>query len=52
MKPLACIARSSASPLTSHRSHAQIAGAIGKPLPSPDLPAGTISVRVVAGRSR
>lgn len=28
---------------------AQIAAAIGKPLPSPDLPAGTISVRVVAG---
>ena len=30
-------------------AHAQVAGAIGKPLSSPDLPAGTISVRVVAG---
>lgn len=30
-------------------AHAQIAAAIGKPLPSPDLPAGTVSVRVVAG---
>jgi hypothetical protein len=28
---------------------AQIAAAIGKPLPSPDLPGGTISVRIVAG---
>jgi hypothetical protein len=28
---------------------AQIAAAIGRPLPSPDLPAGTVSVRVVAG---
>jgi hypothetical protein len=28
---------------------AQIAAAIGKPLPSPDLPPGEISVRVVAG---
>jgi hypothetical protein len=30
-------------------AHAQIAGAIGKPLPSPDLEVGTVSVRVVAG---
>jgi len=30
-------------------AHAQIAAAIGKPLPSPDLPGGTVSVRVVAG---
>ena len=30
-------------------ARAQVAGAIGKPLASPDLPAGTISVRVVAG---
>lgn len=30
-------------------AHAQMAGAIGKPLPSPDLPVGTVSVRVVAG---
>lgn len=30
-------------------AHAQVAGAIGKPLSSPDLPTGTISVRVVAG---
>ncbi len=28
---------------------AQIAAAIGKPLPSPDLPVGTVSVRVIAG---
>ena len=28
---------------------AQMAGALGKPLPSPDLPVGTVSVRVVAG---
>jgi hypothetical protein len=30
-------------------AHAQTAGALGKPLPSPDLPKGTISVRIVAG---
>lgn len=30
-------------------AHAQIAAAIGKPLESPDLPPGTLSVRVVAG---
>jgi hypothetical protein len=30
-------------------AQAQIAAAIGKPLPSPDLPVGTVSVRVVAG---
>jgi hypothetical protein len=30
-------------------AHAQMAGALGKPLPSPDLPVGTVSVRVVAG---
>src|SRR5207248_10476376 len=30
-------------------AHAQIAAAIGKPLPAPDLPAGTVSVRIVAG---
>lgn len=28
---------------------AQIAAALGRPLPSPDLPVGTVSVRVVAG---
>jgi hypothetical protein len=28
---------------------AQVAGALGKPLPSPDLAVGTVSVRVVAG---
>jgi len=28
---------------------AQMAAALGKPLPSPDLPVGTVSVRVVAG---
>jgi hypothetical protein len=31
-------------------AHAQIAAAIGKPLPSSDLPAGTLSVRVIAGK--
>ena len=30
-------------------AHAQIAAALGKPLPSPDLAAGTVTVRVVAG---
>ncbi|HET9620011.1 MAG TPA: carboxypeptidase-like regulatory domain-containing protein [Kofleriaceae bacterium] len=30
-------------------AQAQIAAALGKPLPSPDLPVGTVSVRVVAG---
>lgn len=30
-------------------AHAQTAAALGKPLPSPDLPVGTVSVRVVAG---
>jgi hypothetical protein len=30
---------------------AQIAAALGKPLPSPDLPVGTVSVRIVAGSS-
>jgi len=29
--------------------HAQIAAAIGKPLPSPDLPPNSLSVRIVAG---
>jgi hypothetical protein len=28
---------------------AQVAAALGKPLPSPDLPVGTVSVRIVAG---
>lgn len=39
-----CVALSIASP-----AHAQIAAAIGKPLPSPDMPPGSVSVRVVAG---
>ncbi len=30
-------------------AHAQMAAAIGKPLPSPDVEVGTVSVRVVAG---
>jgi hypothetical protein len=30
-------------------ANAQIAAALGKPLPSPDLPVGTVSVRIVAG---
>lgn len=34
---------------TAEPAHAQIAAAIGKPLPSPDLAPGTVSVRVVAG---
>jgi hypothetical protein len=32
-----------------HPAGAQIAAALGKPLASPDLPVGTISVRIVAG---
>lgn len=32
-------------------AHAQMAAAIGKPLPSPDLPVGTVTVRVVAGNA-
>jgi hypothetical protein len=35
--------------VTAAPARAQIAAAIGKPLPSPDLPPGTVSVRVVAG---
>src|SRR3954451_4389249 len=35
--------------LVSSPAAAQIAAALGKPLPSPDLPVGTVSVRVVAG---
>ncbi|MEP6864866.1 MAG: carboxypeptidase-like regulatory domain-containing protein [Deltaproteobacteria bacterium] len=31
-------------------ANAQIAGAIGTPLPSSDLPVGTVSVRVIAGK--
>ena len=31
-------------------AHAQVPGAIGKPLPSSDLPVGTVSVRVIAGK--
>ncbi|MEO8551832.1 MAG: carboxypeptidase-like regulatory domain-containing protein, partial [Kofleriaceae bacterium] len=31
-------------------AHAQIAAAIGKPLPAPDLAPGTVSVRIVAGK--
>ena len=34
---------------TSTTAHAQMAGALGKPLPSPDMPPGSVSVRVVAG---
>lgn len=37
------------SALTAAPASAQIAAALGKPLPSPDLPVGTVSVRVVAG---
>src|SRR5690606_28755750 len=39
-----CVALSIASP-----AHAQIAAALGKPLPSPDMAPGSVSVRVVAG---
>src|SRR5687768_14480859 len=35
--------------LTARPALAQMAGALGKPLPSPDLPVGTVSVRIVAG---
>lgn len=35
--------------LVAPMAHAQMAGALGKPLPSADLPTGTISVRIVAG---
>ena len=35
--------------LTSTAAYAQMAGALGKPLPSPDMPPGSVSVRVVAG---
>jgi hypothetical protein len=35
--------------LTAAPASAQIAAALGKPLPSPDLPVGTVSVRIVAG---
>ncbi len=31
-------------------AHAQMADAIGKPLPAPDVEAGTVSVRIVAGK--
>lgn len=37
--------------LTASPALAQIAAALGKPLPSPDLPVGTVSVRIVAGSS-
>src|SRR5438094_8568168 len=33
-------------------AHAQIAGAVGKPLPGPDLPTGTIVVKAIAGNPR
>src|SRR5215475_5005301 len=35
--------------LTAAPAAAQIAAALGKPLPSPDLPVGTVVVRIVAG---
>jgi hypothetical protein len=35
--------------LTSTPAAAQMAAALGKPLPSPDLPVGTVTVRIVAG---
>lgn len=35
--------------ITAAPAEAQIAAALGKPLPSPDLPIGTVSVRIVAG---
>jgi hypothetical protein len=42
-------AGSSGVALTASPAAAQIAAALGKPLPSPDLPVGTVSIRVVAG---
>jgi hypothetical protein len=38
-----------ANEVTTAPAHAQISAALGKPLPSPDLPVGTVSVRIVAG---
>lgn len=35
--------------LTTTTAYAQMAAALGKPLPSPDLPPGSVSVRVVEG---
>src|SRR5437763_16936285 len=35
--------------VTTMPAYAQIAGAIGKPLPAPELPAGTIVVKAIAG---
>ncbi|HEY0195380.1 MAG TPA: carboxypeptidase-like regulatory domain-containing protein [Kofleriaceae bacterium] len=35
--------------IASSPAQAQIAAALGKPLPSPDLPVGTVTVRIVAG---
>jgi len=36
--------------VASTAAYAQVPGAIGKPLPSSDLPVGTVSVRVIAGK--
>ena len=46
---LALILGSTGLMLTATPAAAQPAAALGKPLPSPDLPAGTVTVRVVAG---
>lgn len=46
---LALILGSTGLMLTAMPAAAQPAAALGKPLPSPDLPAGTVTVRIVAG---
>ena len=46
MKRVLAVALLALAPPT---ANAQISAAIGKPLPSSDLPAGTVSVRIVAG---
>jgi len=46
---LACALGIAGVALTAAPASAQMAAALGKPLPSPDLAVGTVSVRVVAG---
>ncbi|MBC7978851.1 MAG: hypothetical protein H7138_28030, partial [Myxococcales bacterium] len=46
---LVCMLGVAGVALTTAPATAQPAAALGKPLPSPDLAVGTISVRIVAG---
>jgi len=46
---LALVIAVAVAPNGGNPADAQISAAIGKPLPSPDMPAGQVSVRVVAG---